>query len=361
MEDIFEIGNSFYLIRSPEVDFHRNIYIKIFKKDDKKVILVMDPGSRADIELLTEKMNKLIGGLNKINIIFLSHQDPDVSSIITFIVANNPEVFILASIDTIRLLKSYGIPPKNFKAIEDFKTDSISIKQTGHRIKFIPASYCHFRGAMMLYDYETNILFSGDFLGGVNVNNKKPVYVEKDSFDGVSLFHQIYMPSTKALKNTINRIGLLNPLPEIIAPQHGAVIKGENVVDYLNRLSNLNVGVDLIEETELQTDGFIIALNNFKDRVKELNPAIFAKMINKLRNPGNFTTPLVFSGDNVIQLKMHSSEIIKVYFDLIDEIASEPEKVELKNLLILTFENFGFPVLDKILQNNKKTTTDLFE
>lgn len=363
MNDFIEIGKNYFILMTPEKDFHRNIYVKKFVKNGSSVNLIMDPGSKSDIELLSEKLKKLIGGMNKIDIIFLSHQDPDVTSIVPYIVALNPNVIILSSIDTIRLLKSYGIPNNNFRAIEDFKTDSITIKSTGNRIKFISAAYCHFRGAMMLYDYESNILFSGDFLGGVNVENEKKLEADEKSFEGISLFHQIYMPSSVAIKNTINRIGLLNPFPETIAPQHGSIIKDDYVLDFLNRLSNLNVGVDLMLENEPSNEIFIVALNDFKDKIKEKNPSTFAKIINKLRNPGNFTTPIIFSGDNVVALKMHYSEITKLYIDTIDEFSNENEKDEIKNILISTFERYGLPILNYIFKSDKSKVErkDLFD
>lgn len=78
--NIYEIGKGFYLLRSDELDCHRNIYVTIFKNGDKKVKMIMDLGSRLDMEALQKSCEKLIGGLNKIDIMFLSHQDPDVSS-----------------------------------------------------------------------------------------------------------------------------------------------------------------------------------------------------------------------------------------------------------------------------------------
>jgi len=346
---IHEIGKNFYLLRSDEPDFHRNIYLKIFKNGNKSVNMIMDPGSRIDLEPLTKALEKLIGGIDKIDIIFLSHQDPDVSSSTPFLLSASPRAVVITSQDTIRLVKMYGIPSPKLKAIEDFKTETVVIKETGHRIRFIPAYFCHFRGAMMLYDLESRVLFTGDFMGGLNTIDGNPVYATEEAWDGIFLFHSIYMPSNLALRETIDRIGLLNPFPEVIAPQHGYVVKSELIVEFLNRLSELNVGMDLLASKEPAKDQFILAVNDFKDRIKRDYPNIFKKLFERFKSPGSFTSPFIIKGDELFDIKIPPSDAVRFLLSVLEDETNEMEFTKLKTFLMLSFEKFNIPHLIPML------------
>lgn len=349
LSKIHEIGKEFYLIRSDEPDFHRNIYIKIFKNGSKNINMIMDPGSRLDIEPLTNALKKLIGGIEKIDVIFLSHQDPDVSSSTPFLLLAAPKAVVITSQDTIRLVKMYGIPPKRLNAVENFKTETVRIRDTGHRIKFIPAYFCHFRGAMMLYDLESRVLFTGDFMGGINNIEGNPVYATEKAWDGILLFHSIYMPSNIALRETVDRIGLLNPFPEVIAPQHGYVVKSELILEFLNRLSKLNVGMDLLTSKEPAQEQFLLAINDFKDRVKRDYPNFYSKLYERFRTPGSFTTPFVLSGDEVIQIKIIPSDALRFLLYVLEDEIDEMELSKLKTLLLMSLEKFDISYLLQML------------
>ncbi len=356
---IHEIGRSFYLLRSAEPDFHRNIYVKIFKYGNKSVNMIMDPGSRVDIEPLTKALEELIGGIEKIDIIFLSHQDPDVSSSTPFLLSITSRAIVITSQDTLRLVKMYGIPSKRLKAVEDFKTETVVIKDTGHKIKFIPAYFCHFRGAMMLYDLESKVLFTGDFMGGLNTIKDNPIYATEEAWDGISIFHSIYMPSNLALRETIDRIGLLNPFPEVIAPQHGYIVKSELIVEFLNRLSDLNVGMDLLTSKEPKTELFLLALNDFKDNVKKNYPNLYLKLYKRFREPGNLTSPFVLKGDEVFQIKIPPSDALRLVLDILEDETDEMEFTRLKTLLAVSLEKFNISDLLQMIHSVSSKYTDI--
>ena len=107
---ISEIGKEFFLVRTTEKDLHRNIYFKRFKNSNNTVNMIFDPGTKLDGDLVMESSKKLFGGMQNIDIIFLSHQDPDVSSLTPFIMAGAEKSVLITSIDTFRLVHMYGIP-----------------------------------------------------------------------------------------------------------------------------------------------------------------------------------------------------------------------------------------------------------
>ena len=339
---IIEVGKRFYLIKSNEKDFHRNIYFKRFANESGKAVnMIMDPGTKTDLPNLLETAKRLFGGIQNTHLIFLSHQDPDLTSVVPVLMATAPKAKIISSIDTWRLLKMYGgIPEKRFIAIEDFKSDVLNIKATGHKIKFVSARYCHFRGAMMFFDYETNILFTGDFAGGVDTRKGEGVYATEESWDGISLFHQIYMPTNVAIKETIDRITLLSPLPEIIAPQHGDVIKGDLVTEFLSRLYDLEVGIDLIHRKDPAKELAILAINAYLDQIKETYKAFYIKLINSLKKSSNFTSTFIFTEDSITDLKLTTTDALKIIWDKIDLLAQPQNVSELRTYFVSALEQY---------------------
>jgi hypothetical protein len=72
------------------------------------------------------------------------------------------------------------------------------------------------------------------------------LFAEEADWHGVAQFHQIYMPSREVLRYAVRQIRALSPAVEVIAPQHGHVIVGDRIDDFLTRLENLLVGFDLL-------------------------------------------------------------------------------------------------------------------
>jgi len=339
-EMIHEIGKDFFLLKSREKDFHRNIYLKRFiGAGGSSVNMICDPGTRLDITLIVGALKELIGGIENIHLVFLSHQDPDLTSNINVFLTGSPSAKIVCSIDTWRLVRMYGIEDTRYYAVENFKNKILRIGKTGHRVQFVPALFCHFRGAMMFYDLESKILFSGDFLGGINSRKGADVYATEESWSGISIFHQLYMPSNDALRETVQRIGLLNPIPDSIAPQHGDVIKGDLVVEFLTRLLTLDVGFDVIKKEEPQKELFLSAVNSFMDFVSAKYPAVHKTLLAELKKTGTFTTIFVIAGSSIIDIKVRAVEAITSLWDTIRTISEPGNLSELKTMLIQNLDN----------------------
>lgn len=337
----YEIGREFYLIRTPEKDLHRNIYVKRFIGQNNKVNMLFDPGTKLDTELLASALEKLIGGIQNVDIVFLSHQDPDVASNINVVLANAPHAVIAASTDTLRLIKMLGIPERNLYAIESSSSEYLIINKTGHKIQFLPAYFCHFRGAMMMYDYESKVLFSGDFLAGVNSRKGEGIHADDTSFNGIAFFHEIYMPSKKALQQTVDRITSLTPTPDVIAPQHGDVIAGRFVEDFLARISMLEVGLEIIKERKPMKDIVIVALNRLLDYLLQEESELHSKLLNKLSNPDEFTTVFQISNNSVIDIKVGPNNAVIHMWNSLEQLipADKLNMIRIKYAEIL--DNYG--------------------
>jgi flavorubredoxin len=268
-------------------------------------------------------LEEKIGGIVNLSAVFLSHQDPDLTANLPSIMSQAPESILLTSIDTWRLVKMYGIPDKRVNTVEKFSTKTIKVLKTGHRLSVVPARYCHFRGSMMLYDLESKILFSGDFLGGVDTRKGEGIYADEDSWEGIALFHQLYMPSTVALKHTIERISMLDPFPEVIAPQHGDIIKGEFIHKFIGRLSSLTVGAELISEADDQGEKTLQVINSFLAYLKENHSQVASVLENGLRHDVKFASPVIFKDGKAVQLKVSPTVTLQQIIHLIRSLQSE--------------------------------------
>ncbi len=360
VENFFEIKKDFFILKSPEKDFHRNIFFRIFRGKKKNINLIMDPGTKQDLENITTISKELIGGINNIDLIFLSHQDPDLTSILPYLIPIAKKAKILTSEDSWRLIKMYGnIPENRFIPVENFKKETLILKHTGHKIGFIPAVFCHFRGSVMFYDYENRILFSGDFLGGVNTKKEDGIYAKPKSWDGIKLFHEIYMPTTFTLRETINRISLLDPFPEIIAPHHGDIIKGDLIMDFLNRLYDLDVGSDLMKKMEVQKELTIIAVNEFLTNIKREAPEAALKLLSFLKKTGNFTNPFTIKKDVITNIKVSPNIALKVLWGKIPENESSHGGRNYKKMFLTSLKHYN--IRHKFEDDeNDKSIEDLF-
>jgi flavorubredoxin len=261
-------ADTYWVGRREDVSFERNIYLRVFKGGGKEVNMVMDPGPPSDFEALSLKLSKIINDPKYVHIAFINHQDPDVAYNATYLQKMNPKLITIATQATWRLIRYYGLKDENFRAVEDFSNHRVMLT-TGHKLIFVPTPFVHFRGACMAYDPETQILFSGDFFGGLT--ETRDLYATKDSWNGIKAFHQVYVPSREAITLALSAIKKLTPSVLVIAPQHGGIIQGELVQDFLNRMSELEVGLDLIKKLKFNVE-YRDALNQVIKRAEEKVP-----------------------------------------------------------------------------------------
>jgi flavorubredoxin len=248
--DTFWVGK-----REPGNIFFANPYLRRFRGTDPKTSrpnefnLLIDPGSSSDFAQVSTKVTSLIGGLDRLSAVFINHQDPDVGSSASIISARYaPKAGILCSEDTWRLIVHQNLPRGRFIATEKF-SHGLNVP-TGHRLLPVPSPFCHFRGAVMLYDPETRVLFTGDLFGGVTDVNAQGLWADESDWNGIRAFHQIYMPVNLALQRVVAVIRKLEPAVEIIAPQHGRLIRGPLIQMFLDRMEKLPVGLDIMDEAQ---------------------------------------------------------------------------------------------------------------
>jgi len=238
--------------RDPKSIFHANPYLRVFKprpgfEHDGPFHLLIDPGSSSDFAVVSAKIGMLVGGMNKLSALFINHQDPDVGSSAAAICGRYaPSASIICSEATWRLIIHFNLPPERYVDTARFPRGFDT--HTGHTMLPVPSPFCHFRGAVMLYDPETRVLFTGDLFGGLTPLEARGLWADESDWAGLRAFHQTYMPTNRVLVRAIEAIRSLDPPVEIIAPQHGRLLRGPILLRFMERLARLPVGLDILED-----------------------------------------------------------------------------------------------------------------
>ena len=119
----------------------------------------------------------------------------------------------------------------------------------------------------MLYDEQNRILFSGGLFGGITFTLS--LFATPQHWEGIRMWHQMYIPSPKPLQNANKLVRDLQPAPKMIAPQHGAILKGDMIPMVLEKLSTLAVGTDLPQATDIDKVMYIEAINEVLTTIAE--------------------------------------------------------------------------------------------
>lgn len=211
--------------------------------------LLVDPASGRQFNAMVSNLDKLPGGVTGVDGMFVNHQDPGASTAVAALIRKHaPEAAVLCSEDTWELIHNYQVPEDRFVALEDYP-QGLKLP-TGDVVRPIATPFCHFLGAMMLYDPATRVLFSGDLFSSLSDPNSEAVFAGDDHRVGLRAFHQLYMPTRSALRRALDEIRQLDPPVGTIVPHHGGIIRGSRVEKCIRWLYELPVGVDVLSGRE---------------------------------------------------------------------------------------------------------------
>ncbi len=209
--------------------------------------VVLDPGGVHIFARVVGNTSRYID-IEKIEHLFYSHQDPDVSSGVVFRLQVAPNAKVYVSKHWVRFLPHFGIfDLRKVVPIED-RGGRINLPG-GDYLEIIPAHFLHAVANFHIYDPRSKILFTGDLGAAIFPRGQRYVYVE--DFDShiklMEGFHRRYLASNSAIRKYLDRISRLDI--DVVAPQHGSIInKKEHVKRFFNWLSGLRCGVELIDE-----------------------------------------------------------------------------------------------------------------
>ncbi len=200
--------------------------------------VLLDPGG---IEIFSTMLASVVNyaPLDQIRHIFASHQDPDIISSLGLWDRTLPSASLYAPRIWEGFIRHYGCNSIDYVALPD---EGQSLKVGGREFVFLPAHYLHSSGNFHFYDPEARLLMSGD-VGAALMPADAPMYVSDfDSHTALMKgFHQRWMPSNDAKNDWIARVRKLDI--QTLAPQHGAMFRGDDVKRFLDWFEALEVGI----------------------------------------------------------------------------------------------------------------------
>ncbi len=308
-EDIYWVGNK--IANDP---FQCHVYLI---KNGKESVLI-DPGSRITYQETRRKIAKLVE-LNDIKYFICHHQDPDIVGCMYDILdeIDSRNKYLVTHWRAWALLKHYNWNISLYEVEENGWT----LIAGDRKLRFIFTPYMHFPGAFCTYDKKTHVLFSSDIFGGFTDELELFSKDAEDYFKKMKPFHEHYMPSNVILNHGLNRIEQCYPI-ELIATQHGSIIKKEHIKPIIANLRKLKCGLfgDYVDTKE------IIALS-------ELNSAL-NDIINIVAYDENFFDIIhkIITALN----KFYSIEYIRAY------VADDDEE----NILVMDSEEKSIKIID---------------
>ncbi|WP_440997591.1 MBL fold metallo-hydrolase [Arhodomonas sp. SL1] len=219
-----------------ETAFRCNTYLI---RDGDAGILV-DPGSRQYFPIVRDRVAQIMPP-EAVTGMILSHQDPDVAASMGQWLALNPDITVFATPRTQVLLPHYGIEGYEW---HDMERNPEHRLPSGARLRFIPAPFLHFPGAVATHDDASGYLFSGDIWAALDTDWRLLVEDFEAHRPKLDLFHTEYMASNLAARGFLHQ---LDRYPvEAILPQHGSIIGPDHVELALDYLYRLRCGTDII-------------------------------------------------------------------------------------------------------------------
>jgi glyoxylase-like metal-dependent hydrolase (beta-lactamase superfamily II) len=244
-----QVAEGCYMIgrRNPDSVLQCNTYLRTFHGGGTDFHWCVDPGSMMDYSVIRTNLLHHLGDFAALNLVSMNHQDPDVTGNLLNFTRENPKLTGLIAEDAWRLVRHLNAIPKELWFANKAENRSIRLPG-GQRLQMVPTPFCHFRGAVAFYDPESQILFSGDLFGGLNSPGRTHLYAQEDDWAGIAQFHQIYMPTREVVARALRLIRTLDPPVKIIAPQHGFVLTGALMHEFMDRLERLPMGIDMFPD-----------------------------------------------------------------------------------------------------------------
>lgn len=332
-KDIYWVGNR------NEKDFESNAYLRVFRGNGKQFNLLIDPGPAPDFNVVAEKIESVLGADYHLDLVYLNHQDPDVCINTLLFQRHFPKLQVVTSEDTWRLVRFYGLKEKQFIPIENFKSGKIKVK-TGHKLRLIPTPYAHFRGACALYDETEKVLFSGDLFGGLTTTPE--LYAEKDYWEGIKTFHEIYMPTNLALKKAIADFRQQAPDMQLLASQHGKIIRREYMEYFMSKLEKLPVGLDLKTESRLVKENYINAFNDILDLIEQqVDPAITSQLLKSFQSDGSFPNTFILKDERIYSLHLSVKDSFRIFASELCHALQGEQKEAVKKIIISCIDDWN--------------------
>ena len=213
---------------------------------DQGLGMILDPGGhKVYSKVLAETMHQLHGsraGGGQLQHIFLSHQDPDIVAAVNgWLMTTDATAWVSAL--WVRFVPHFGLDRLVIDRLKPIPDEGAYLVLGDTELVFLPAHFLHSAGNFQVYDPRSKILYSGDLGGSIGRD-----YREVTDFDAhvsaMDGFHRRYMTSRAMMSAWVRMARTLDV--EIIAPQHGAIFRGKEMVErFYAWAESFDCGVDV--------------------------------------------------------------------------------------------------------------------
>jgi signal transduction histidine kinase len=287
--------------------------------------ILIDPGSMLEFDAVMAKVEKLMP-LKNIKYIILHHQDPDICASIAAIekAIGRDDLQIITHSRLTVLLKHYMTQSDYYEIDkEGYKLET----ESGLKLEFLATPYCHSPGAFVTYDSQRKILYSSDIFGGIE--ESWDFYADEGYFKQAENFHKEYMPSKDIFNYALRKIEELDI--ELIAPQHGSLIKKEYIQTLIDNMKNLDCGLYIDDKYNVELNDIIKSLENRDEQLMQQAPlAQMGEMMSMIAH--QWRQPLNAISAASIKLTLQkdmgtlSDEEFKTTIDFIQNITQQMSK-----------------------------------
>ncbi|GGI17202.1 MBL fold metallo-hydrolase [Oxalicibacterium faecigallinarum] len=207
--------------------------------------ILLDPGGVLTYNELYMAMSKYFPP-KQLQYIFASHADPDIiASLPRWL--NGSQTKLLISRIWSRFVPHFCPQGKTEDRIIALPDEGTLFPFGTTTFQILPAHFLHAEGNLQFYDPTSRILFSGDM--GASMMKPEHAAAIVTDFDShvpyMKGFHTRYMVSNKVCRYWAAMVREIDP--EWIVPQHGAPMKGRQVITrFLDWIDTLDCGVDLM-------------------------------------------------------------------------------------------------------------------
>ncbi len=321
-----------------------------FIKNGNESILI-DPGSMLEFDETVKKVKSIID-IGSIKYIILHHQDPDLAAAVPAIekLIDREDLQIVTHSRMSVLIKHYLVTSSYY---EIDKHDNKLQTSSGLELKFLTTPYCHSPGAFVSYEPQTKTLFSGDIFGGIEESWE--FYADESYFDKAKQFHQEYMPSKDIFNYALKKIEALDM--NLIAPQHGSIIKREYISGLICDMKDLDCGLYIEDKYNRELLDTIDELQIKEKTIAERDRQLFAQskraeigeMIGNIAH--QWRQPLAIMNTVVAIMDEKNSVNVLGKEEVSEKLHKMQEHISYMSDTIEDFLNYYRPEKDKIMFN----------
>ena len=208
--------------------------------------LLPDPGGLEVFPSFMAALSREID-LEKIDILYGSHQDPDIISSLALWMGVCKDALVYTPGIWMTFISHFA-EDVELQPIGD-KGQNIALGNSSD-LQFIPAHYLHSSATFSLYDPVAKILLSGDIGAAILPDGHEEIFVTDFDYHVKYMkgFHRRWMPSNEAKLKWIERLRKLDV--NMICPQHGSIFRDDDVKRFLDWFEGFEVAGALKDDEE---------------------------------------------------------------------------------------------------------------